>query len=136
MNGNVRCILVRPHTLPEEITLNNTPSAFEERIGGSYIILTIPQLGDSIGLLVREEGHIFSPEKNRPLFDENGNVYGCIYGDFCVVGLEKQSFRSLTNKEVILVQRLYETPYNIIIDESNNHFVACIPETGWELKLC
>ena len=75
-------------------------------------------MGDSIGLLVREEGHIFSPEKNRPLFDENGNVYGCIYGDFCVVGLEKQSFRSLTNKEVILVQRLYETPYNIIIDDA------------------
>ena len=73
-----------------------------------------------------------TPEKNRPLFDESGILCGCIYGNFFAVGMEDEVFRSLTDKELIQVTRLYEQPYQIMIDEHNNHFVACIPEQPWD----
>jgi len=41
----------------------------------------------------------------------------------------------LTDKELIQVTRLYEQPYQIMIDEHNNHFVACIPEQPWDSEV-
>jgi hypothetical protein len=132
MDNNIRCVLVKPHMKPKIIKIGNNTGSFRSCIGGSYCILHVPELGNRIGLIIREEGKVFTPEKNRPLFDESGKLCGCIYGNFFAVGMEDEVFRSLTDKELIQVTRLYEQPYQIMIDEHNNHFVACIPEQPWD----
>lgn len=124
----IRCILVRPHQLPEELHIANTISSIEKQIGGSFTLMDIPELGNGIAVIIRKEADIFSPEKNRPLFDHDGRPYGCICGDFIVAGLSDGLFRSLSESEYVRVKRKYEQPYKIVIEKNNNNFVACIPE--------
>ena len=133
-NSKIRCILVRPHRLPEILRINNSLSSFEKGVGGTVDRILVPELGDQICLLIRKEGFIFTPEKNRPLFDDKGNPYDCIYGSFFIVGMEGGAFRSLDDRELVRALRLYEQPYKIIIDDNNNHFIACIPEEPSEME--
>ena len=133
-DSTIRCILVRPHKLPEIIQTNNSILSFEKGVGGTVEKILIPELGDKIVLLVRKEGSVFTPEKNRPLFDDKGNPYDCIYGSFFIVGTDGGTFRSLNDRELVTALRLYEQPYKIIIDDNNNHFIACIPEEPSEME--
>ena len=126
-NNLIRCLLVRPHRLPEELEIDNTIHAIEKVVGGKTAVMDIPELGSSIAVIIREEADVFTPEKNRPLFDREGKPCGCIYGDFIIAGIRNGSFRSLSDSELARAERNYRQPYEITIEEKNN-FVACIPE--------
>lgn len=123
----IRCLLVRPHRLPEELNIDNCLQAVEKLVGGKTSMMDIPELGSSIAVIIREEADIFTPEKNRPLFDKEGKPCGCIYGNFIVAGIRDGMLRSLSDSELAKAERNYRQPYEIIIEKKSN-FVACIPE--------
>ena len=51
---------------------------------------------DPIALICNDEGKLFGLPLNRPLFDEDGNLYDIIAGTFFVVGLSDDDFASLS----------------------------------------
>ena len=51
-------------------------------------------------IICNDEGKLLGLPWNRPLFDEDGNIYDVIAGTFLVVGLTEDDFGSLTEEQV------------------------------------
>ena len=50
--------------------------------------------------ICNEEGKLIGLPWNRPLFDEDGNLYDVIVGTFLVAGLTEDNFGSLSDEQI------------------------------------
>ncbi len=63
---------------------------------------------DSAAIVADDEGKLKDKLLNRALLDEDGRIYDIISGTFLIVGLEEESFCSLTNEQTEKFARLFE----------------------------
>lgn len=108
----LRVLFVRAHEAPYEAWIPDTLEAKQHAVGG-YIELVY--ITDETALVCDEEGKIKGKEGNR--YIDSG---GIVAGDFLVVGLQGEDFRSLTDDEVRQYMAKYAEAPDISPEETTS----------------
>lgn len=121
---NIRkVLLVEPKKKPRVVEIDDTLEALQELVGG-YIEPIYP-FDDEVALVCNEEGKINGLPLNRALYDEDGEMYELIAGNFFIIGAPEDSdrFTSLTQEQIekytehFKVIEVYTvTPFGIIAE--------------------
>ena len=77
----------------------------------STIQAIYPSMEDPIALICNDEGKLLGLPLNRPLFDEDGNLYDIIAGTFFVAGLSDDDFASLSPELIQKYSDRFKTVY-------------------------
>ena len=81
----IDALLVKPYHTAKHIKIKNELIEFQNMVGGN-IEISYPY-EDEVCLIMDEEGKLKHSPLNQALFDEDGEIYDIIVGDFLVVGL-------------------------------------------------
>lgn len=92
----IKCLLVKPYELPQEIEIDNTLEAKQKLVGGWIEQAFLPK-DDSVVLICNEEGKINGMKANRDI------GHDIIFGPFLIVGndFENGAYKSLTNEQIL-----------------------------------
>ena len=90
----MRILVVEPGKQPEEREIDGSLESMQQIVGG--LIQAIYPFDDTVALICNDEGKLLGLPLNRPLFDEDGNLYDIIAGTFFVAGLSDDDFASLS----------------------------------------
>ena len=96
LEEKIKCLLVKPYELPEEIEIDNTLEAKQKLVGGYIEQVFLPK-DDSVVLICNEEGKINGMKPNRDI------GHDIIFGPFLIVGndFENGGYKSLTEQQVL-----------------------------------
>lgn len=141
MKETMKILVVEPSKRPYVKEINHTLEEMQKVVGGS--IQAIYPFEDRVGLICNGEAKIaggFSP--NRPLRDEDGNIYDIIYGTFLIAGLGEEDFCSLDDELIEKFRSFYKTPelfnYQCLSDEEQEWIIENHPPIQtfqlWMLK--
>ena len=89
MERKIRVLKVAPGEHPMETTLVNDLDELQKAvsIGASYQgLIEIIEIEDGVCILCNEEGKLSGLPLNRPLRDDEGNIYDIVAGVFYVTG--------------------------------------------------
>ena len=92
MKEKLRILMVEPHKAPYEASIPHELSAMQQAVGG---LIEVVRNGDGTLLVCNEEGKLLGMEGNRRI---PGDV---LAGPFFVVGDAGETFRSLTEEELV-----------------------------------
>ncbi len=70
----------------------------QHQVGG--LIQALYPFEDAAAIICNDEGKLLGLPWNRPLFDEDGQIYDVIAGTFLVVGLTEDDFGSLSDEQI------------------------------------
>ena len=87
-------LVVEPMKEPYVKEIDPGLHALQAEVGGD-IAASYP-FDDPVGLVLNDEGKLIGLDLNRSLRDEHGEIYDIVAGTFLVVGLESESFASLS----------------------------------------
>ena len=104
----MRVILCRPNEMAEVIEMEDSLESMQKMVGG--LIEEYMPWEDEVALICNEEGKLNGMEYNRAIRDENGEVREIIAGPFLIVGLDEDSFGSLSEDMLKKYQRLFAQP--------------------------
>lgn len=105
----MKIVLVQPKLIPCVVETEGTLEQLQFFVGGH--IESVMPFKDSVCILCNENGKLEKLSLNRALYDENGNLYDIICGNFVIVGTTKHGeFRSLTKKEISRYLEMYRIP--------------------------
>lgn len=112
MEEKLKCLLVKPYELPEEIEIDNTLEDKQEIVGGYIECAYLPN-DDSVVLICNEEGKINGMKLNRDI------GHDIIAGPFLIVGddYENGDFKSLTEEQILKYKMRFDK--NSIIETEN-----------------
>lgn len=96
-------LLVRPHTQPRRVWVDNSVEALQEVVGGSFE--TLMPFRDAVAVIVHEEGKLAGLPINRLLTDEDGHTVDVILGNMLLLGVEGDGFASLTEHQIQRAER-------------------------------
>lgn len=96
LEEKIKCLLVKPYELPEEIEIDNTLEAKQKLVGGWIEQAFLPK-DDSVVLICNEEGKINGMKPNRDI------GHDIIFGPFLIVGndFENGGYKSLTSEQIL-----------------------------------
>lgn len=96
LEKRIKCLLVKPYELPEEIEIDNTLEAKQKLVGGWIEQAFLPK-DDSVVLICNEEGKINGMKPNRDI------GHDIIFGPFLIVGndYENGGYKSLTSEQIL-----------------------------------
>ena len=96
LEKRIKCLLVKPYELPEEIEIDNTLEAKQELVGG-WIEQAFLTNDKSIILICNEEGKNNGMKPNRDI------GHDIIFGPFLIVGndFENAGYKSLTDEQIL-----------------------------------
>ena len=96
LEEKIKCLLVKPYELPEELVIDNTLEAKQKLVGGWIEQAFIPK-DESIVLICNEEGKINGMKPNRDI------GHDIIFGPFLIVGndFENGGYKSLTDEQIL-----------------------------------
>ena len=96
LEEKIKCLLVKPYELPEEIEIDNTLEAKQKLVGGWIEQAFLPK-DDSVVLICNEEGKINGMKPNRDI------GHDIIFGPFLIVGndFENGGYKSLTDEQIL-----------------------------------
>lgn len=109
----MRVIKVEPHSKPLIIEIENSLTKLQEEVGG-YIQVIYP-FTDNVGLVCNDEGKIMGLDYNRALRNDNGYIYDIVCGNFLIVGLSDDDFKSLTDEQIDKYLKYYGTIEEYIV---------------------
>lgn len=92
----IRVLIVEPGKAPYGAEIPSGLESLQHQVGGLIQALYI----DDAALICNEEGKLLGLPFNRPLFDENGDLYDIIAGTFLVAGLTEDDFGSLSDEQI------------------------------------
>ena len=92
----MKVLIVEPEKAPYPAEIPTGLESLQEQVGG---LIQALYLADA-ALICNDEGKLLGLPWNRPLFDEDGNLYDIIVGTFLVVGLIEEDFGSLTDEQI------------------------------------
>ena len=96
LEKRIKCLLVKPYELPQEIEIDNTLEAKQKLVGGWIEQAFLPK-DDSVVLICNEEGKINGMKPN-------GDIgHDIIFGPFLIVGndYENGGYKSLTSEQIL-----------------------------------
>ena len=96
LEKRIKCLLVKPYELPQEIEIDNTLEAKQKLVGGWIEQAFLPK-DDSVVLICNEEGKINGMKANRDI------GHDIIFGPFLIVGndFENAGYKSLTDEQIL-----------------------------------
>ena len=99
----IKGLLVKPYELPEEIEIDNTLEAKQEKVGGYIECVYLPN-DDSVVLICNEEGKINGMELNRFI------GHDIIAGPFLIFGddYENGEFKSLNHEQIMKYKSIFD----------------------------
>ena len=92
----IRVLIVEPCKAPYAAEIQSGLASLQSQVGGLIQALYV----DDVALICHEEGKLIGLPWNRPLFDEDGNLYDVIVGTFLVAGLMEDNFGSLSDEQI------------------------------------
>lgn len=120
----IKVLIIEPDKIPYVKEIENTLESLQKIVCG-YIQAIYP-FNDQIALICNEEGKLNNLPLNRPLKDDEENVYDIISGTFIITGIDEDDFSSLSDELLekyalyFLWPHIYEKPKNMscIIDQA------------------
>lgn len=102
-------LVVEPEHKPEVREINDSLKEMQGIVGG---LIQPIYLDDSVVLICNDEGKLMNLPANRGLRDENGQMYGIIFGTFFLCGAPADSdhFTSLTPEQIERYRERFYTP--------------------------
>lgn len=93
----------------------------QDIVGGT--IQTVYPFRDKAAIVCNDEGKLIGLPPNRFLRDENGQPYDVLCGTFFVIGVGREDFVSLTDKQVETYKNMYsrEMLFPMPRKEKNEH---------------
>ena len=105
----MRVLVVEPEQRPEVREIADSLKEMQGIVGG---LIQPIYLDDSVVLICNDEGKLMNLPANRGLRDENGQMYGIIFGTFFLCGAPADSdhFTSLTPEQIERYRERFYTP--------------------------
>ena len=97
-NKTMTVLIVEPGKTPYSAEISADLDSLQEQVGG--LIQALYPFEDPVAILCNDEGKLLGLPWNRPLLDENGNLYDILVGTFLVVGLTAEDFGSLSEEQI------------------------------------
>lgn len=108
--STITVLLVRPCEAPQTVEIPATLAVYQQLVGGT-IQAIYPSMEDPIALICNDEGKLLGLPLNRPLFDEEGNLYDIIAGTFFIIGLSDDDFISLSPELIKKYNTVFKNIY-------------------------
>lgn len=80
---NIDCLLIKPGQYPVAVKLDTSLETLQDAVGGD--IEVVYPFEEQVGIIVNEEGKINHLPLNRPLYDDNGELYDILAGNILVL---------------------------------------------------
>lgn len=96
--STIRVLIVEPCKVPYTAEIPLGLQSLQHQVGG--LIQALYPFEDAAAIICNDEGKLLGLPWNRPLFDEDENLYDVIAGTFLVVGLTGDDFGSLTDEQI------------------------------------
>ena len=92
----IRVLIVESSKTPYAAEIPAGLESLQNLVGG--LIQALYPFDDPAAVIANDEGKLLGLPWNRPLFDEDGNIYDILVGTFLVVGLTEDDFGSLSDE--------------------------------------
>jgi len=94
----IRVLIVEPEKAPYAAEIQAGLAALQEKVEG--LIQALYPFDDPVAVIANDEGKLLGLPWNRPLFDEEGNIYDILVGTFLVTGLTEDDFGALSDEQI------------------------------------
>ena len=103
IEDKIKCLLIEPNKLPEEIEIKKELKEYQRMVGGLIEQAYLP-FDDSVVIICNEEGKINNMELNRDI------GHDIIAGPFLIVGddYENADFKSLTEEQILRYKMIFD----------------------------
>lgn len=104
----ITVLVVEPEKVPYVKEIDPGLKSLQNEVDG-WIEAVYP-FEDPVAIICNEEGKMNGMPPNRALYDENGQVYDIVAGQFLVVGLTEDNFGSLTDEQIKKFSDRFHSP--------------------------
>lgn len=117
----IKILVVEPMKMPYEKEIKGDLREMQDIVGGT--IQAVYPFQDMAAIVCNDDGKLIGLPPNRFLRDGGGEPYDVICGTFFVVGLGREDFISLTDKQVETYKNMYsrEAIFRVPKKEKNDH---------------
>ena len=99
-SNTIKTLIIESGKAPYTAEVSAVLESLQTLVDGLIQVL-YPFFDDpSAAVICNDEGKLLGLPWNRPLFNEEGNIYDILVGTFLVVGLTKDNFGSLSDEQV------------------------------------
>lgn len=84
----MKVLMIEPGKTPYEAEIESGLNSLQAAVGG--IIQPVYPYEDPVALICNDEGKLMGLPLNRALYDEDGNIYDIVAGNFLIVGLGRK----------------------------------------------
>ena len=106
--GPITVLVVPPQDFPYVKEIDPGLKSLQSEVDG-WIEAVYP-FEDPVAIICNEEGKMNGMPPNRALYDEDGQVYDIVAGQFLVVGLTEDNFGSLTEEQIKKFSDRFHSP--------------------------
>lgn len=107
-NKTIKVLIVEPCKAPYAAEIPIGLQYLQRQVGGLIQVL-YPFKDAKAAIIANDEGKLMGLPWNRPLFDEDGNIYDVIAGTFLVVGFTEDDCDSLTDEQIIIYTEMFQS---------------------------
>lgn len=104
----ITVLIVEPEKVPYVKEIDPGLKSLQNEVDG-WIEAVYP-FEDPVAIICNEEGKMNGMPPNRALYDEDGQVYDIVAGQFLVVGLTEDNFGSLTDEQIKKFSDRFHSP--------------------------
>lgn len=104
----MKVLLVKPEMHPQVVEIENELEVLQKMVGG--LIQAVYPFDDNVCLICNDEGKLLNLDLNRALYDNDGDVYDAVVGNFLVVGIGVDDFCSLTDEQIERYEKQFHQP--------------------------
>ena len=108
----MKVLMVEPGKTPYEAEIEGGLNSLQAAVGG--IIQPVYPYEDPVALICNDEGKLMGLPLNRALYDEDGNIYDIVAGNFLIVGLGEENFATLPADLMEKYRQQFEHPEQFI----------------------
>ena len=106
--GPITVLVVPPQDFPYVKEIDPGLKSLQQEVDG-WIEAVYP-FEDQVAIICNEEGKMNGMAPNRALYDEDGQVYDIVAGQFLVVGLTEDNFGSLSPEQIKKFSDRFHSP--------------------------
>ncbi len=108
LDENISVLVVEPGKEPYVKEISSELESLQHEVGG-YVEAIYP-FEEPVAIICNEEAKLEGLPFNRALRDDEGEIYDIVAGTFMVVGLDEDSFGSLSDDLIKQFSELFKTP--------------------------
>ena len=97
-SNTIKALIIEPGKVPYAAEIPAGLDSLQNIVGG--LIQALYPFEDMVAVIANDEGKLLGLPWNRPLFDEEGNIYDILVGTLLVVGLTEDDFGSLSDEQI------------------------------------